>query len=140
GYEALLRWQRSDGQILAPGAFTAALEDPRLSARIGREVIRMALDQAREWKLQGFEFGSIAINVGASQFRDGDLADHLFSELTARDLSPTDIEIEVTEGVFLSNAADDVLETCRRLQAHGIRIAFDDFGTGFASLTHLQRF
>lgn len=139
GFEALLRWRRSDGQIVSANSFSAALEDPELSDRIGEWVIMEALSQAREWHRAGLDFGHIAINLSAGQFRDLKFGERLIDSIAKFGLKPEMIEVEVTEGVFLSQEAGAVkiLET---LRAAGVRIALDDFGTGFASLTHLRTY
>jgi EAL domain-containing protein (putative c-di-GMP-specific phosphodiesterase class I) len=85
-------------------------------------------------------FVSIAINLAASQFRDNRLGNRILDAIAAANLDPSMIEVEVTEGVFLSTASDAVLNACKVLKQGGVRIAFDDFGTGFASLTHLRDF
>jgi len=139
GFEALLRWNKSD-RVLAPASFLAALEDRTLSMDIGDFVMASALDQAERWSRAGVPFNSIAINLSASQFRDPALAERLLSAIAAKKLHPSMIEVEVTEGVFLSASSDAVLNTCKVLNQGGVRIAFDDFGTGFASLTHLRDF
>ncbi|UIJ70435.1 bifunctional diguanylate cyclase/phosphodiesterase [Aurantimonas sp. HBX-1] len=140
GFEALIRWNSADGRVLAPAAFAEALVDPKLGVELGNFVIRAALDQAKRWKADGLPFGSIAINLSAAQFRDISTADFILREIAARGLSPHMLEVEVTEGVFLSRSSETVLEVCRKLKQHGVKIAFDDFGTGFASLTHLLEF
>jgi diguanylate cyclase (GGDEF)-like protein len=140
GFEALLRWNHPDGRVLAPGSFLVALEDPALSTEIGDFVIASSLDQAQHWIQAGIPFKSIAINLSASQFRDPDFANRLLSAIAAKNLHPSMIEVEVTEGVLLSTVTDNVLSACTTLKEGGVRIAFDDFGTGFASLTHLRDF
>lgn len=140
GFEALLRWVREDGSVVAAGAFEPALKDPGLSAEIGHFVLRSGLEQAAEWQRQGVAFGSIAINLGASQFRHRNLARTILERIANLGLTPEKIEVEVTEDVFLSRAAGHAPEICRELKQGGVTIAFDDFGTGFASLTHLREF
>jgi EAL domain-containing protein (putative c-di-GMP-specific phosphodiesterase class I) len=140
GFEALLRWKRQDGHVLLPGSFMAALDDPSLSMAIGDHVISLAVAQARRWMLDRVSFVSVAINLSASQFTDPDLAKRILNRIAASNLDPVMIEVEVTEGVFLSATTDTVLNVCKVLKQGGVRIAFDDFGTGFASLTHLRDF
>jgi diguanylate cyclase (GGDEF)-like protein len=139
GFEALIRWNK-DGKVLSPGSFMAAFEDPSLSMEIGNYVIASAIDQARRWMIADVAFDSIAINLSASQFLDPGLANRILSAIAATNLHPSMIEVEVTEGVFLSASSDAVLNACKALKQGGVRIAFDDFGTGFASLTHLRDF
>jgi diguanylate cyclase (GGDEF)-like protein len=140
GFEALLRWNKSAQTVLAPGQFLPALEDPVLSKDIGDYVIASAISQAKAWKSAKVPFGHIAINLAASQFRDPNLATDLIREMDVHGLDRSAIEVEVTESVFLSTSSNSVLVACKAFKESGIRIAFDDFGTGFASLTHLQDF
>jgi diguanylate cyclase (GGDEF)-like protein len=140
GFEALLRWRKPDGRVLTPESFMAAFQDPVVSLDIGNFVVASAIGQAREWMIAGVPFTSIAVNLSASQFRDPRLGQRILKAIAASNLSPAMIEVEVTEGVFLSTAADAVLQACKVLKQGGVRIAFDDFGTGFASLTHLRDF
>jgi diguanylate cyclase (GGDEF)-like protein len=140
GFEALLRWNKGDGQVLTPGAFMVAFDDPALSMEIGDYVIESAVGQARRWMIARVPFVSIAINLSASQFRDGRLGNRILNAIAAANLDPRMIEVEVTEGVLLSATSDAVLDACKALKQGGVRIAFDDFGTGFASLTHLRDF
>jgi diguanylate cyclase (GGDEF)-like protein len=140
GFEALLRWNKGDGNVLPPGSFMAAFDDPSLSMEIGNYVIESAIVQARRWMIARVPFISIAINLSASQFRDDQLGNRILNAIAATNLDPRMIEVEVTEGVFLSATSDAVLNACRVLKQGGVRIAFDDFGTGFASLTHLRDF
>lgn len=140
GFEALLRWVREDGAVVAAGAFGPALRDPGLSVEIGDFVLQSALEQAAAWTAAGLPFGSIAVNLGASQFRNRNLGRVILERSRELGLMPGTIEIEVTEDVFMSRATGHALEICHELKAGGMRIAFDDFGTGFASLTHLREF
>jgi diguanylate cyclase (GGDEF)-like protein len=140
GFEALLRWNKGEGQVVAPGSFMAAFDDPSLSMEIGNYVITSAIDQARRWMMARVPFVSIAINLSASQFRDDQLGNRILNAIAASNLDPRMIEVEVTEGVFLSATSGAVLNACKVLKQGGVRIAFDDFGTGFASLTHLRDF
>jgi EAL domain-containing protein (putative c-di-GMP-specific phosphodiesterase class I) len=118
----------------------AAFNDPSLSVEIGNYVIASAISQARHWMIARVPFVSIAINLSASQFRDAQLGNRILNAIAAANLDPRMIEVEVTEGVFLSARSDAVLNACKVLKQGGVRIAFDDFGTGFASLTHLRDF
>jgi diguanylate cyclase (GGDEF)-like protein len=140
GFEALLRWHKSAQEVVAPGAFLAALEDPNLSKDIGDYVIASAINQAKAWKDAGVHFGHIAVNLSASQFRDPKLPADLLRAMDLHGVDRTMIEVEVTENVFLSASSSSVLQACQSFKAGGIRIAFDDFGTGFASLSHLRDF
>lgn len=140
GFEALLRFIAEDGSVLTPSAFSAALEDASLSRMLGDFVIDTAVQQARAWTRAGVAFGHIAINLSASQLRSPEFAQQFLDRLAAFELPSRLVSVEVTEGVFLSSQADVVTANCRTLKEGNVSIAFDDFGTGYASLTHLRDF
>lgn len=144
GFEALLRLRKPDGSVLAPVSFAAALIEPTLSRRIGMHVLRCAVAQARAWQAAGIEFGHIAINVSSSQFSRSPgspgLVDEILGATRSAGLSPKHIQIEVTEGVMLSEQSGAIGTQLEALRAAGFIVAFDDFGTGFASLVHLKEF
>ena len=140
GFEALLRWRQPDGTYQTPGAFTAALDDPEMSRRIGAFVIEKAAAQARIWRDQGFDFGHIAVNVASSQFDNRHFVSELIACMDGNGLARSDIQIEVTEGVLLSTGGSAVATGLKALAENDITVAFDDFGTGYASLVHLKQF
>jgi diguanylate cyclase (GGDEF)-like protein len=137
GFEALLRWDHDDG-IRTPGSFRAVLDHPDLSMRLGKFVLNEALDQARAWLDAGFQFGHISINIGAGQIADPTLPQSILLGIARRQLPPSAIVIEVTEDVFLTRDPGPVHALCEAMKNHGISVSLDDFGTGFASLTHLR--
>ena len=138
GMEALLRWQHTDLGLVTAGQFAQVFDNMDLAARLGLLVTRMAIEQAAIWKNSGVPFGKIAINVTAADFMLGNYPDYLTRLLQEQGLQPDDVCIEVTEGMFLGRTAGPVLEGIRALHDMGTEIAFDDFGTGYASLTHLR--
>jgi EAL domain-containing protein (putative c-di-GMP-specific phosphodiesterase class I) len=140
GFEALLRRRMPDGRVVAAGAFQAALNDPDLSARLGKWVVEKALRQAGLWHRAGFDFGCLAINLSASQLHDHHFAETLIERVAEQGLTPGMIEIEVTEGVFLDDESGPVKRILERLKQSGMRVALDDFGTGYASLVHLRSY
>ena len=144
GFEALLRLIKPDGTLFDPSAFSVAFDEPILSKRIGSYVLQSAIAQAKAWETAGIDFGHIAINVSSSQFIAFPgrpcLADEILDAIRSAGLSPRRIQIEVTEGVMLSEQGGDIGTQLEALRAAGFIIAFDDFGTGFASLVHLKQF
>lgn len=144
GFEALLRLRKPDGSVIGPATFAAALDEPTISRRIGSYVLRSTTEQARAWRAAGVDFGHIAVNVSSSQFialpGGPSLIDEVLDVTRSAGLSPRDIQIEVTEGVMLSEHGGDVGAQLEALRAAGFIVAFDDFGTGFASLVHLKEF
>jgi diguanylate cyclase (GGDEF)-like protein/PAS domain S-box-containing protein len=140
GFEALLRWRLQDDRYLAASAFSAAFEDPELSRRIGRFVVQRSLMQARQWCEQGAAFGHVAINLCPRQLQDPRFTDDLLQQISAHGLKPSMFEIEITEGVLLTDETGPAYRQMRHLREMGLRVAIDDFGTGYASLIHLRDF
>lgn len=144
GFEALLRIRKPDGAVLGPAAFSAAFEEPELSRRIGSHVLKAAVAQAKAWEAAGVDFGHIAINVSSAQLAgppgNPGLVDEILGATRSAGLSPRRIQIEVTEGVMLSAQGNDIGAQLEALRRAGYIVAFDDFGTGFASLVHLKEF
>jgi len=134
GVEALIRWYRSDGEIVQPDEFIQLAEETGLIIPIGEWVIREACRQASEWPDLTF-----AVNVSPVQFRHGNLVATVRDALADAGVEPHRLEIEITEGVLL-NHTEETIETLKALQAMGVRIAMDDFGTGYSSLSYLRRF
>ncbi|MCL9997953.1 MAG: sensor domain-containing phosphodiesterase [Erythrobacter sp.] len=140
GFEALVRCQTSEHVTIMPDSFAEAFDDRELAVAISRQMISSVLDDIRIWVDRGLEFGHVAINTGAADFRSNTFAEMLLDEIEARGLAPEMIELEVTERVFLGRGAQHVDRALSVLSKAGVRIALDDFGTGFASLTHLKQF
>lgn len=139
GFEALLRWHDSAG-YRRPGALTEAFEDFDLAIALGDRMFDRVLRDMRGWLQQGVDFGHIAINLSAAEFRRDDVAERILGRLAAAGIPPTRLEVEVTETVFLGRGSDHVGRALRLLSDAGVTIALDDFGTGYASLSHLKQF
>lgn len=136
--EALLRWNHPRHGFMTAGGFQVVFENMAVAARIGKLVTEMAVRQAAQWKRENVAFGKIGINVTAADFVLGDFPDLLASRLEHYGVAPHYICVEVTEGMFLGQSAERVLKGLNVLHEMGVEIAFDDFGTGYASLTHLK--
>lgn len=139
GAEALLRWQHPRHGLLLPGAFLPHLEDHPLALDVGRWVIEEACRQAAAWRDLGYPPMRIGVNLFAAQVRSGTLASDVAAALRRHRLLPTALELEITETIVLSVDEADI-DQFRDLHRQGIGIAFDDFGTGYASLSSLKRF
>ena len=137
GVEALIRWRHPNGLVL-PNAFMPTVNASTISDGLALWVMETACRQGCRWQSQGHDI-RLSINLSPSQFQLGDLAATVKSVLKATGFSPSQLELEVTEDILL---ADDerALEIFRMIRGHGVRIAFDDFGTGYASLTSLKKF
>ncbi len=140
GFEALARYVQNEKTTLLPKMFSHAFNDLKVARDLGRELLKRVLDDIAAWNDSGMEELTVAINTSAADFNGDDFAERLIAELAARKINPHQIEIEVTEGVFLGRGAHHVLRALRRLHIHGVRIALDDFGTGYGCLTHFKQF
>lgn len=139
GFEALARWRRG-GEALSPGAFWEALEDPELGTRISDSILARALADAGSWRRQGFEFKQMAVNVTDRQLLDEGFEERIDELLAENGLAPQDLTLELTERILMSRHADTLRARLNSFSKKGVSIAFDDFGTGFASLSHLRDF
>ena len=138
GVEALLRWQHPTRGLLAPGAFLTELENGPHAGLVGDWILEEACRQAAIWRRAGLAL-RVGVNMFSEQFRRGDLAQIVEASLHRHGLPAEVLEIEVTETVALRRR-DVVMESLQQLYRRGVGIAFDDFGTGFASLSTLKDF
>lgn len=139
GVEALLRWQRSDGELVPPGRFIPAAEESGQIVPIGAWVLREACAQAMRWQHAGLPEMTMAVNLSAVQFRRGDLQASVTRALEESGLEPGRLELELTESLLLGDT-EATLETVHRFKALGVCLSIDDFGTGYSSLAYLRRF
>ncbi len=139
GVEALLRWRDKEGRLRTAGDLGDSLDHPRFARNIGRLALARALSQAASWQVQGLTL-RVAINISPYHLLDRRFCADIEDALARHpDVAPQRLEIEVTESAPLPDfeRARAALAHCARL---GIRIGLDDFGTGHASLSYLQRF
>ncbi len=138
GCEALIRWNHPQRGLVLPGEFIAAAEASALIGDLGAWTIRAACAQISRWRTQGVQFGSIAVNVSALEFRNHRLVDTLTRAMDDFGVQPHELEIEITESVLMTDT-DTTQRIVEKLHALGLRLAVDDFGTGYSSLAYLKR-
>ena len=138
GAEALLRWRHPSRGLLSPHAFLAGLEVSTVAEEVGAWIVDTAVAQAAAWRRRWPDF-TMAVNLFGAQFRAGHLATDVIAALHRHDLPPRALELEITENIILRHD-ETMMEPLRRLRDAGVRIAFDDFGTGYASLSMLKRY
>jgi diguanylate cyclase (GGDEF)-like protein/PAS domain S-box-containing protein len=139
GVEALIRWQHPERGLLAPAAFLPALEQSALALDVGLWVLDEACRQQAAWMAAGYPPIKMGVNLFAAQVRAGDLPGIVADRLRRYDIPAQFMEIEITETIAL-NDDDQSFEIMQALGELGVGIAFDDFGTGYASLSSLQRY
>jgi EAL domain-containing protein (putative c-di-GMP-specific phosphodiesterase class I) len=138
-FEALLRWRHADGSVVTPASFADVFDDERTAADVGTFVLGEVVDQIRRWNAQDVVFQSIAINATLGDFRAPKFVDRIIAAIDAGEIRGDQLCVEITEGMLLDRGARMVWQSIERLHEGGVHIAFDDFGTGFASLTHLRQ-
>ena len=135
GYEALLRWQHPLHGQISPTVFVPLAEASGTILAIGAWVLETACTEAAGWNLPY----RIAVNLSPVQLRQNELAQLVAATLRRTGLDPARLELEVTEGILI-NDPEHAIAMLREMQQQGIRIALDDYGTGYSSLNYLRRF
>lgn len=135
GFEALVRWRHPTRGMIPPLDFIPLAEETGLILPLGEWVLRKSCAEAAAWDKPL----SIAVNLSPLQLNQQNLAQLVHEILIETGLSPMRLELEVTESALFKDY-QRALDNLRRLKALGVRIAMDDFGTGFSSLSTLQSF
>ena len=134
GVEALLRWTHAERGPIGPAVFIPVAEQMGLMDGLGAFVLRRALDDAKRWP-QLF----VAVNLSPLQVRDRAIVDLVRTALAESGVAPSRLVLEITEGVLIDNP-EEMLKRIEDLHNLGVRIALDDFGSGYSNLAYLQRF
>jgi diguanylate cyclase len=139
GMEALLRWRRPDGVMVAPGDFVPLLEETGLIIPVGDWVLQAACKQLKQWRADGLPLVPVAVNISARQLHDAALVTRVRGIVGGGDACGGMLELELTESSLMRNP-EEVVRMLSEIRALGVRIAIDDFGTGYSSLSYLKRF
>jgi len=134
-FEALLRWPHPTRGMISPEVFIPLAEETGLINQLGAWALRQACKEASNWP----GHIRIAVNLSPIQFKSPSLLPTLVNVLAASGISPSRLELEVTESALLGAETNNVkiLDSIRQL---GVRVSMDDFGTGYSSLAYLQSF
>ena len=139
GLEALVRWADPDNGLISPMEFIPLAEQTGLIVPLGEWVLRRACWQMRAWKGSALDGVRVAINLSLRQVKEKNFATLVGEVLAANDLSPSQLELELTESVLMEDS-DGPSRILDSLKAMGLSLAIDDFGTGYSSLSYLKRF
>ena len=139
GAEALLRWRHPDRGLLTPAAFIAVLGESASAHTVGDWVIAEACRFAARVRALGFDDFKIGVNVFGAQFRKSRFVTSTLDALRENDLSSDAIILEITEDIILRHEVATI-QPLQLLHSLGVGIAFDDYGTGYASLSLLKRY
>lgn len=138
-FEALLRWMHPSLGSVSPDVFIPIAEDNEHILAIGRFVFASAITEAKKWQVYAKTPISVAVNLSPIQLKDAGIVEFIAQQLTQQDLAPELLEIEITEGVLMSEKVLG-LHKLNELKALGVRLSMDDFGKGYSSLSYLRRF
>ena len=134
GVEALLRWKHAVRGYIPPATFIPIAEQMGLMDTLGAFVLRRALAEATRWP--GIY---VAVNLSPLQMRDSAIIDLVRAALAESGVPPWRLMLEITEGVLIDNP-EEMIKRIKDLHGLGVRIALDDFGSGYSNLGYLQRF
>ena len=137
GVEALIRWRDNDGAMISPALFIPIAEKNGTIVPIGSWVLEESIRTFAEWKRNYSENMILSLNISAIQYRRHEFVNMILGMIRKYNVSPEEIELEITESVLIENF-HEVVEKLHVLRAHGIRISLDDFGTGYSSLSYLK--
>jgi diguanylate cyclase (GGDEF)-like protein len=139
GTEALLRWIHPIRGLISPMDFIPLAEDTGLIVAIGEWALATACARNKAWQDQTLTKLTVAVNLSARQFRDPMLLTKLTRIIRSSGLDPSNLELELTESMVMSNGEGGVT-VLEKLKSIGVQIAIDDFGMGYSSLAYLKRF
>ncbi len=132
-FEALIRWHSQEHGVVSPGKFIPLAEDSRLIVPIGEWVLQTACREAARWPAHV----KVAVNVSGEQLLDANFGASVIGALSSSGLAAHRLEIEVTESIFVRDAAQ-ARAALERVMALGCGVALDDFGTGYSSLAYIR--
>lgn len=136
GLEALLRWNHPEEGILLPKDFISIAEETGCIISIGERVMKSVCRDLQSWQNKDMR---VAINFSLLQVAHPGFLTMILDNISRFELSPSQLEIEITENVFISDHKD-IIDKLKRLSDQGVLIAIDDFGTGYSSLSYLHQF
>lgn len=136
--ESLVRWHSTLlNRNVSPAEFIPIAESSGLMVSLGDSITRQVFHQLMQWNLQGIDVSLVSINISTQQLLAADFYDNLLTNCQDFNVSPMQIELEITETCLLKDP-EDIIVLLNRLNLYGFSIAIDDFGTGYSSLEYLN--
>ncbi len=139
GAEALVRWQDPADGLVLPSRFIHIAEVTGLIGEIDDWVLRETCQQGQRWLAAGLPPLTLAVNLSAYQFLQGDISSTVAQVLNDTGFPAANLELELTESALMRRETESI-QILNRLRALGVRLAIDDFGTGYSSLAYLKLF
>lgn len=138
GTEALVRWFKKDGKIVAPSEFIDFAERKGLIVSITEIVIEEVFKKIILWISKGYKDFTISINMSAEYLNNEKLCNDILKKIRKFNIPENYIEFEITESMFIKDF-DAAVSSIKKIKDFGIKISLDDFGTGYSSLNYLKR-
>ncbi|MFL0198081.1 putative bifunctional diguanylate cyclase/phosphodiesterase [Clostridium sp. WILCCON 0269] len=136
GIESLLRWNNKKLGSIPPGEFIPIIENNGYIIKIGNWVLDKVIYTIHKWKEKGYKIDRVAVNISPVQLRTKDFKANLLNMCTKYNISPSLLELEITEGTLLEICKDNI-KIFNELIESNINIALDDFGSKYSSLSYL---
>ena len=141
--EALLRWRHPNQGCILPSRFIDIAEETGLIVPVGEFVLQRVVQDLSRWRANGATLVPVAVNISAVQLQRSDLHERILSLTSADDVSPSLLQLELTESTLFerrgTHNGGSSREAIAKLRELGVRIAIDDFGTGYSSLSYLKQ-
>jgi len=138
GLEALLRWEHPERGLLRPADFLPTARDRGLIIALSEVVVRQLIGDVQRWRANGYAAPRISINIHEAQVNDANHIHWLERCFWEAGIEPCSLTFEITEGCVLGRGREHVPALLQHWRDQGYGVSFDDFGTGFASLSHLK--
>lgn len=138
GLEALIRWNRSDGEKISPAVFIPIAEESRLINSIWEWTFKTTCHQIQQWYQKYGDVVKVGVNLSGRQFEQPDLVAKVKNIVQAVGVNPKFLEIEVTETSVMTNV-QTAIDTLEQFREFGIQVSIDDFGSGYTSLGYLKK-
>mgnify|MGYP000152978395 CR=1 FL=1 len=137
GAEVLLRWHHPQHGFVSPATFIPVAETTGLIHMLGRRVLSEACRQLAHWQSKGLQL-QLAVNISPNEFLHTDFTENVLAIVKRTGVDPSQLELEITEGVLL-RSIEDTVRVMLKLKETGIQFSIDDFGTGYSSLQYLKK-
>ena len=138
GMEALVRWEHSTMGLVSPNKFIPLAEETGMIVEIDKLVMQLALQQIILWKKDNLHTGILSLNLSMKQLKDKNFTNIIEKTIEKYNFNPEWLGLEVTEGYVMQNPEEAIVKL-KKLSDLGIKIAIDDFGIGYSSLSYLKR-
>ena len=137
GMEALIRWNHPERGVLLPDQFIPLSEETGLIVEIGNWVLDSACRELKAWRFQGVNNIVLAVNISAAQLIQPEFERTVLDTLAKHEIGGELLELEITENILMQDM-DQAVSKFQQLAANGVRVAVDDFGIGYSSLSYLH--